>query len=177
MIAPSTYDLEDKVRGLVAAGSAMDPNFVIPGNDDGPTPDELFATALLIHQDIQGIPATPVTLASDGLALDAPTVATVRGRYSVQWFRAGAHDAARRFATWLSSPAGLSKAHEYGLTTRRVSDVRQLDDIVSGVWEERSGVDLDVEYLQTIDETVDYLRSVPVEVGAGGRTESITIEV
>ena len=59
----------------------------------------------------------------------------------------------------------------------RVSDVRQLDDVVSGAWEERAGLDIDVGYTQRIDQTVDYLRAAPIEVGAGGSTETITVEV
>ena len=110
MIVPTTYDLEDSVRALVAAGSGLDLNQVIPGNDGGPAPDGLFASVLLIHQDTEGIPATPMRLRADELSLDAPTIATVTGRYSVQWFRRGAHDAARRFATWVWSPAGLAHA-------------------------------------------------------------------
>ena len=175
MIAPTTVVLEDAVRAFVAAGSGLDPNHVIPGNDGGPAPDGLFASVLLIHQDIKGIPVTPMRLRADELSLDAPTIATVTGRYSVQWFRRGAHDTARRLATWVWSPAGLSHAERTGLTLRRVSDVRQLDDVVSGVWEERAGVDIEIGYTQRIDETVNYLRTVPVEVGAGGRTQTIEV--
>ena len=177
MIAPATRDLERLVRGLVAAGSGLEPRRVRPGNQDGPVPDELFASVMLIHQDTEGLPVTPMSLSSDGLSLDAPTLATIRDQYSVQWFREGAHDAAKRFATWVWSPAGLAKAHSAGLTVRRVSDVRQLDDVVSGAWEGRAGVDIDIGYIQRINQTVGYLRSVPVEVGAGGRTETITVEV
>ena len=162
---------------LVAAGSGLDYNSVLSGNKGTLVPDGLFASLVLIHQAIEGIPATVMSLASDELSLDAPTIATVTGRYSVQWFRRGAHDAARRFATWVWSPAGLAHAREAELTVRRVSDVRQLDDVVSGAWEERAGVDIDIGYKQAIEATVDYLLTVPVEVGAGGRTETITVEV
>ena len=177
MIAPTTQGLERAIRGLVAAGSSLESRRVRPGQRGGPIPGDLFATVLLIHQDTEGLPVTPMSLSSDGLSLDAPTVATIRGRYSVQWFREGAHDAAKRFVTWVWSPTGLAHAHSAGLTVRRVSDVRQLDDVVSGAWEERAGVDIDIGYVQRINQTLGYLRSVPVEVGAGGRTESITIEV
>ncbi len=177
MIAPTTYDLEDTVRGLVATGSGLDFNQVIQGNDDGPTPDGIFASLVLIHQATEGIPSTAMRLTADGLSLDAPTVATIRGRYSVQWFREGARDAARRFSVWVYSPRGLQSAQEAGLTVRRVSDVRQLDEVVSAAWEERAGVDLDLGYRQAITETVDYLQAIPIEVRAGGVTETITVEV
>ena len=177
MIAPTTQSLERAIRGLVAAGSELESRRVRPGNQGGAVPNDLFATVVLIHQDIEGIPATVMSLASDGADLNAPTVATVRGRYSVQWFRTGAHDAAKRLSVWVWSPEGVAQAQQADLTVLRVSDVRQLDDVVSGAWEERAGVDIDVGYRQVVEETVDYLRAAPIEVGAGGSTETITVEV
>ena len=177
MIAPTTQSLERTIRGLVAAGSDLESSRVRPGNQGGAVPNGLFASLVLIHQDIEGIPATVMSLASDGADLNAPTVATVRGRYSVQWFRTGAHDAARRLSVWVWSPEGVAQAQQADLTVLRVSDVRQLDDVVSGAWEERAGLDIDVGYTQRIDQTVDYLKAVPIEIGAGGSTETSTVEV
>ena len=131
----------------------------------------------MIHQAIEGIPATVMSLASGEADLNAPMVATVRGRYSVQWFRTGAHDAARKLSVWVWSPEGAAQAQKADLTVLRVSDVRQLDDVVSGAWEERAGLDIDVGYTQRIDKTVGRLRTAPIEVGAGGSTETITVEV
>ncbi len=172
-----TQGLERAIRAIVAAGSDLESRRVRPGNQGGAVPDDLFATVVLIHQDIKGIPAMLMSLSSDGDALNAPTVATVRGRYSVQWFRTGAHDAAKRLSVWVWSPEGVAQAQQADLTVLRVSDVRQLDDVVSGAWEERAGLDIDVGYTQRIDQTVDYLKAVPIEVGAVGSTETITVEV
>ena len=167
MIAPTTIDLEDAVRGFVAAGSGLDLNQVIPANDGGPAPTDLFASVVLIHNAIEGIPATVSRLTEDGLSLDAGTLATVEDRYSVQWFREGARDAARSFSVWVYSPEGLQSALDAGLTFRRVSDVRQLDEVVSGAWEERAGLDLHIGYTQTIKQTLDYIETVPVHVREG----------
>ena len=177
MIAPTTQEMERAVRGLVAQGSELESRRVRPGNQGGAVPNDLFATVVLIHQAIEGIPATVMSLASGEADLNALTVATVRGRYSVQWFRTGAHDAAKRLSVWVWSPEGVAKAQGANLTVLRVSDVRQLDDVVSGVWEERAGLDIDVGYMQRIDQTVDYLKAAPIEVGAVGSTETITVEV
>ena len=162
---------------LVAAGSSLDYNSVLSGNKGTLVPDGLFASLVLIHQAIEGVPATVMSLASDEADLNALTVATVRGRYSVQWFRTGAHDAAKRLSVWAWSLEGVAQAHKVGLTVLRVSDVRQLDNVVSGVWEERAGLDIDVGYTQRIDQTVGRLKAVPIEVGPGGSTETITVEV
>ena len=177
MIAPTTQSLERAVRGFVAVGSGLESRRVRPGNQGGPVPDGLFASVMLIHQAIEGIPATVMSLASGEADLNALTVATVRGRYSVQWFRTGAHDASKRLSVWVWSPEGVAQAQQADLTVLRVSDVRQLDDVVSGAWEERAGLDIDVGYTQRIDQTVDYLKAAPIEVGAGGSTETITVEV
>ncbi len=177
MIAPTTASLEDTVAELVAAGSGVDYNSVLSGNKGTPVPDGLFASLVLIHQDIEGVPATVMSLASDEADLDALTIATVRGRYSVQWFRTGAHNAAARLSVWVWSPEGVAQAQKSDLTVLRISDVRQLDDVVSGAWEERAGLDIDVGYTQKIDQTVGRLKAAPIEVGAGGSTETITVEV
>ena len=177
MIAPATASLEDTVAELVAAGSGVDYNHVVSGNKGTPVPDRLFASLVLIHQAIEGIPATLMSLASGEADLNALTAATVRGRYSVQWFRTGAHDAATRLSVWVWSPEGVAQAQKSDLTVLRVSDVRQLDDVVSGAWEERAGLDIEVGYTQKIDQTVGRLKAAPIEVGAGGSTETITVEV
>ena len=177
MIAPATATLEDAVAELVAAGSGLDYNSVLSGNKGTPVPDGLFASLVLIHQAIEGIPATVMSLASGEADLDALTIATVRGRYSVQWFRTGAHDAATRLSVWVWSPEGVAQAQKSDLTVLRVSDVRQLDDVVSEAWEERAGLDIDVGYTQKIDQAVGRLKAAPIEVGAGGSTETITVEV
>ena len=177
MIAPTTASLEDAVAELVAAGSGVDYNSVLSGNKGTLVPDGLFASLALIHQAIEGIPATVMSLASDEADLDALTIATARGRYSVQWFRTGAHDAANRLSVWVWSPEGVAQAQQADLTVLRVSDVRQLDDVVSGAWEERAGLDIDVGYTQKIDQTVGRLKAAPIEVGAGSSAETITVEV
>ena len=177
MIAPTTARLEDAVAELVAAGSGVDYNSVLSGNKGTPVPDGLFASLALIHHAIEGMPATVMSLASGETDLNAPTVATVRGRYSVQWFRTGAHDAANRLSVWVWSPEGAAQAQKADLTVLRVSDVRQLDDVVSGAWEERAGLDIDVGYTQRIDQTVGRLKAALIEVGAGGSAEAITVEV
>ena len=82
MIVPTTQDLERAVRAYVAAGSGLEPRQVRRGNQRGAVPDSLFASVLLIHNAIQGIPATASRLTGDGLSLAVETLATVEDRYS-----------------------------------------------------------------------------------------------
>ena len=161
MIAPTTATLEAKIRAYVAAGSGLDPGkHVIPGNDKGPAPKELYATVLLVTSTGQGVPYRIVSNAN--VDVNDETVRTVRAQYSVQWFRKGARDAAQQFATWTSSFAGIQDAAERRLTFLGVSAVRQIDLIVSDDWEERAGVDLDVGYLESVTQQTTAIESVGI---------------
>ena len=178
MISPDTRTLERMVRAHVAVGSGLETRRVIAGNIGRPSPDGLYATVLLINQAIQGIPSTRFALSDASGLLDAPTQATVRDRYSVQWFRAGARDAARRFSVWVSSPMGLDYMAARGLGFLKVSGVRQLDNVISGAWEERAGLDLDIGYVETLQEeagAVGIIRTVPIEISKGQFTKRIEV--
>ena len=175
MSARTAEALETAIRSYVAAGSGIQTKSVIPGFDDGPAPETLYASVVLIHQDVQGVPVTVF----DGGA-EARTVATMRGRYSVQWFRTGARNAALRFAIWASSPEGLEAAHSRQLTYLRVSDIRRLDDLVAEAWEERAGLEMDLGYLQEAVKPIEYIERVPVNVAAeaaagGAHTHEIEV--
>ena len=76
---------------------------------------------------------------------------------------------------WTSSPDGLTQAEQAGLTVLNVSDVRQLDDIVSDAWEERAGVDIDIGFVQQVTQTIGYVRTAPVVVQAGGQTQLVEV--
>ena len=165
MVSPDTQTLERAVRGYVAAGSGLSSNRVIEGNGDGSAPNELFASVLLITAEARGVPWT-LYREGEGDMLDAPTIGTVRARYSVQWHRRGARDAARRFSLWLWSPEGMERAATAGLTIARASDVRQLDAIIADAWEERAGLDLDIGYLESVSQQVGAIGSVPIAVGS-----------
>ena len=167
---PATAPLEASIRSYVAAGSGLRSQVVIPGNDVGPAPQELYASVLLIHQEIRGIPANIF----DGEA-EGRTLATVHGRYSVQWFRSGARDAAFRLAVWISSSVGLEAAVSRGFTMLRVSDVRQLDELVSDAWEERAGLDLDLGYSYLLAAPLHPIETVAIEVRGERHTYEIEV--
>ena len=170
MISPDTRTLERAVRGYVAAGSGLESRRVLPGNRNAPASNDLYATVLLITASVRGIPYT--LYEGDGELVDASTIGTVGARYSVQWYRRGARDAARRFGVWTSSPKGVDFANARGLTFMRVSDVRQIDSIVSDAWEERAGLDLDLEYQESVQESIPTIGSVPITINR----ESLVVE-
>ena len=174
VISPDTRTLERAVRGYVAAGSGLEPKQVVRGNGNPPASNGLYATVLLITATGQGIPYTLYQNAGPG-QLDAATVGTVRARYSVQWYRQGARDAARRFSLWANSPAGLEHITAPGLTLLRLSAVRQVDDIIADAWEERTGLDLDLGYLETVRQEMAAIETIAVEVGGEPHIHQIEV--
>ena len=165
---PITRDLERAVRAYVAEGSGLDVNLVIPGNDPGPAPLELYASVLLIRMERQGI---------DGYYLDgleATILGSVFPLYSVQWYRRGARDAAMNFHQWASSPLGQLATERRGLTFQRCTAVRQLDEIISDQWEERAGLDLTMSLVQYSTQTLGTIKTVPVAIAEAG---DILVEV
>lgn len=176
MISPNTQTLERAVRGYVAAGSGLEPKQVVPGNGNPPASNDLYATVLLITSAGRGVPYTLYQDAAPG-HIDATTVGTVLARYSVQWYRKGARNAARRFSVWVSSPQGRGHSAAQGLAFLRVSAVRQLDDIVADAWEERAGLDLDIGYLESIRQELPAMETVSITVTPPGPQHEQTLEV
>ena len=147
---------------------------VIPGNRRGPSPNVLYATVLAIGLTSDGVPYRTHATSANGL-VDVTTVNTARARYSLQWYRKGARDAARRFAVWMYSPAGYEAAQSAALTVALASEVRQLDAIISAAWEERAGLDLDIGYLEkTVDES-DIIETTPIRFYHNGHVETIEV--
>ena len=172
MIKPTTQDLEDGIRAYVATGSGLAEKLVIPGNDKWSAPNSLFATVLMIDHVSVGIPFNdPLPTGNNP---QAPTFNTVRVRYSVQWFRKAARDAARQFAVWANTPAGLEDIADRGLTFLRVSAVRQLDGIIDD-YEERAGLDLEIGYIERLQVSGQRLVEVPIVINSGGQEHTIEV--
>ena len=163
MISPTTDVLEAEIRAIVAAGSGLDfDTHVLPGKDSFGAPNDLYATVLMITDPEIGTPSTTIT--DDGTTLEEHTTRTVSARYSVQWVRKGARDAARRFAVWRASAEGLHAVNQRNLTVLPVSGIRQLDTLVDEEWEERVGMDVDIGYLESLTQAVDGAASTDIDI-------------
>ena len=145
-IAPIQTLFERAVRAYVAQGSGIERKWCIPGDDGNPSPKhpQAYSTVTQISETADG---TTWTLERPGSRGSDPTVfgTTFQSKevqFSVQWFRAGAQDMARRFQIWASSPLGIQSAAWHGLTFYRTSAMRELDAQVSEEYEERAGLDL-----------------------------------
>ena len=135
---------ENAVRAFVGDAVALHPRFVLPGNAPVPRPAELYATLLLIGDERRGFPDTR-ELSDDRLVVATQRTAT----FSLQFFRAGAVDAAYRFADWAESPAGLQAATRAGFQIEFPLPVTRLDGLVADAFEERSLINLKVLYVRT----------------------------
>jgi len=148
-------------RGYVAAGSGLAGELVVPGDSDGPAPAELYATVLLVSSQREG--RAQVRYEGDR----ATTIASYAVVYQVQWYRAGAYEAAARFRQWTESPGGVMQARQRGLHYSSCSDVTQIDSIISAEWEERAAVDLTVGHYRTLMQEVGQIESVLFSVNGG----------
>lgn len=167
MISPSSRALDEVVRAYVAMGSGLDVDTeVLPGNPKGPTPQTLYATVLFVDDATPGTPYRRWTDVDGDLR--AQTLRDTGARYSVQWMRTGARDAARRFAAWLASPAGHDEAIRQHLVVRRLSAIRRLDTLIADDWEERVNVDLMVGYVEALSDPTAAIAAVTIDVRLGG---------
>ena len=144
MIEPGDVALDRATRALVATGSGMRGECVIPGQDNGPAPPTPFATVTLLTDVPESLPYSRNT--NEDVA-GRPTIFSksfmpVEVSYSVTWLGAGARSLARRFAVWAGSPAGVTEFARRGLTFYRVSAIRNLTGLVRDDFETRHGLDL-----------------------------------
>lgn len=140
--------IERKVRLYIAAGSGIDPEKVIPGHDQGPRVEGLYASVLLIN-DVSRAMADRRESADDDTA---EVRLHRRALYSVQWYRAGADDACDRFIFFCDSERGLQLADDYNIAIPEEIVKENIDAQPDNEWEERRNVNLTVDYQQTYTE-------------------------
>ena len=148
MIAPTTQTLERAVRQWVAAGTALPTPAVIPGKQKGAAPTgEAYATVTHIVSLSEGHAWDRQTFNAGARAVESRSFQNIEARYSVTFFRKGANDLAAAFRLWAYTPTGNREAARRRLTFIRADDVRNADNVVSGEWEERAGLDIVVGYV------------------------------
>ena len=162
-------DLERRLRAFVATGSGLARTHVIPGNDNGPTPQEPFASVTLIDDETIGQPGEAHRL--DGDSVRADLFVVHRAVYRIQFYRKGASATARAFVAWLDSP--LAKLEEdrqlaefNGARFRVVNPIRSQNvaEIIPDDFEERVAIDLTIDYAQPFSQDVGRVKKVPLDV-------------
>ena len=170
-VSPTTEQIEASLRWWVALGSGLTPSMVQPANSGQPAPNEDYATLLMVRDSQPGKPVQRRVIGNDG-DVDETTIAVVRGRYSVQWYRDGAADRASQFRVWVYSTRGRHAAltgltpypgpesyHGIGgdfapFTMMRLTGPQRIDAIISDAEEPRYTATLDIQYVQTVDATI-----------------------
>ena len=159
--------LERDFRSFVAIGSNLLTTLVLPGNDDGPAPQDLYATVLLIDDQkmFQSIYSE-----HDNILYQRDAR---RAFFSVQFYRAGAMDAADRFAAWGESEVALDEAQKRHFTLWKLMPIRRIDRIITSANQERAGIDALVDYWCDTRHDPGIAEHVPIQIY--GRPQ-ITIE-
>ena len=139
MIEPTTKSLERSVRRWVASGSGLDRQLVIPGRSNGPSPEDAYATCLLVRARADGHAWARL---NDTAPDEQKAYMSYTFSYSLQWFRGGSVDRAHAFRIWAGSALGVLEAEKLGLTFIRAGDVRLMTEVDDDEWEERAGLDL-----------------------------------
>lgn len=149
------------VRGYVAAGSGLPSERVIPANGPGPAPSEPYASVLMTNSRREG---RSWYENEPGNTIIISTIASFAVVYQVQWFRAGAHETARRFQLWVESPGGLEEAGRRGLSYSQMSEITEIDDLISDEWEERAGLYLTIGHYRTMTQDAGIIAVMPFRV-------------
>ena len=162
------------VRAFVAVGSGIDTRYVVPSQVAGaPIPSvRPFASVLLITDTPMGRVTKRDVDDGDGIWNLQYKMAT----YSVQFYGAGAAEAASRLCGWIESDAGLLAAdgalwsttgHWPDGTAMRIDvpvEWKRLDGIVDDDWEQRALINLPCRYATQWKETDKSITDVTFEI-------------
>lgn len=161
-------DLHIAVRALIAEGSDLATGLVIPGNDDGPRPQDPYASALYLRTVERGYPVF--------LQTDSGTVTTTQETsfYSVQWYRDGAVARAHNFVAWARSELGLEAQVQAQLRFQVPIRLSEPYATIGDSFEPRSQTDLAVNWISRLDQAVDIIDQITGTVE--GTNISVTTE-
>ena len=161
---PLHVDLLRSVRAMIAEATGIAKKNVIPGNDNAPAPNSLYATVLAFSITGEGLDSEVPRDAEDETKTDLNLKGNRIGSFSIQFFRSGAADAVENLLSFGTSSVGQIWLEENNLTWRKASDVRILDDVMGSKWEERRSIDIELKYTSTRVDTVNSIASVEMEI-------------
>lgn len=151
---------ERELRKFIAAGSGLDSDVVIPGNDTGPRPGGAYATVLEISSTPRGYPIKRFVSIDDG----TDQLSLYEGLFSVQWYRAGAGQMAENFREWVFSDNGLIAAEGADLRVTNPFDILKTDEVVDKDWEERYSASVPILYAVTTRQDTGYITNGIVDL-------------
>lgn len=151
---------EQDVRAFVAQGSGLNAHSgVIEGNSRGKRPSGTYADLLLIDDVPQGLAAHQQE--DNGQTV---TQNWYRATFSLQFYRKGAVDRARRFRMWAESELGLMAADDSNFRVVFPLTVQRLDLPVEAAIEERALIDFAVDYVHHIQQQTGIIDDIAVDL-------------
>ena len=180
MITPTREEIENRVHEYIVAATGLPANRVVVAEQSRPARNETYGSfkflpTLQVGED-EVLTTNNVTPGST--LVDTKIRGTRRAIFSVQFFRAGAYDIARRLLNYHLTPMGLLIMKRNDLVFGSVSDVKALDQIVSDRWEEHAGVDLEFFYTETRVEEWPSIGTVSTAIDKTDTTDyTETVEV
>lgn len=168
---PLQNDLDVIVRAFVALATGLQSKFVIPGNDNNPSPTVPYASVLDITKQADGIDSEVARPVADPEAAKL----FISGRrnivYSVQFYKAGAADNAESLLQFAATTPGQIFLGENDLTWRRAGDVRNLDSVMGSKFEVRRSVDIEFRYQSKSEIDIKTIGSVEVDFSLSAESD------
>ena len=165
---PEQTAIDARVGALVMRGSNV--RSVRELRTRGPAPLDLYASLILVDATPRGLPERRHRAATG----DTELLSLVDAKYSVQWYREGASDAAALFLMWVESDE--SERFQLGAPPFTMEKAERLSlphSLVGDRWEERAAVDLDISYFQTYTASVDRITDFDIAAKMEGGTEAV----
>ncbi len=170
-LQPETDSQDRLVRNWIAAGSGIFGTNVIPGDDNKPRPNNLYATVKRMEDVTVGVD-DEVYRGGDTDTVDIFTTGWRIARYSVQFYRVGARNAARRARRYPYTPLGREFLIRNNLTFKNATDIIDLNTITSSKIEDRVGLTFEFRYIETDDpQNVGKIDTVNINVRETAETD------
>lgn len=164
MAAAGRTDEDRAVRAMVAEATGIDPAGVIPANDAAPAPQGLYATVLRVSGDRVGTPSVRRSLSAGKEDVMASTGIRASHLYSVQFYRAGAVEAAQSLQLWIHSPLGRDRQLAQKVFCMEVGDVQDISALVQEAPEERAVLELRIDTARAVMQNLGRVTSIPFSV-------------
>ena len=164
-----TTEQQDAFRKMVAAGTGIPAERVIPADEGGPRPVEPFASVLLI--DDQPVMSTSAQKDGEG--------AEILRQNKMAWFSvqvAGDDDALGDFVLWVDSADCRLAETEAGLRIQRPIKAAKRDVVHRAGWTPRVVLTIPVEYAQETRRTVETVGNVdPIDFALESRSGRFSV--
>lgn len=165
----------DDFREFVSLGCDLDLNHVIPAQDKGPLPHDPFASVHELRDNLEGTLGRALRQVDNGTRGDysARRLAVL----SLQFWRLGANARADAFVIWIGTELGLLEADRRDFRIGRPLQVRNISAIVADEWEERAAIDIQVKYVQSINQAIGQIESVPIDITEVDSSATVNLDV